>query len=97
MSIQYNTLLTPNITSVRFRLMSGNVSLHPLTPCIRAARLRKDSPPMTTPASAPNAGRLLTPGEVATIFRVDPKTVTRWAKNGRISSIRRAWACLRPR
>ncbi len=43
---------------------------------------------MTTPASAPDAGRLLTPGEVATIFRVDPKTVTRWAKNGRISSIR---------
>ena len=23
--------------------------------------------------------RLLTPGEVATLFRVDPKTVTRWA------------------
>ena len=33
-------------------------------------------------------GRLLTPGEVATLFRVDPKTVTRWAAAGRISSIR---------
>lgn len=32
--------------------------------------------------------RLLTPGEVATLFRVDPKTVTRWAAAGRISSIR---------
>ena len=32
--------------------------------------------------------RLLTPGEVATMFRVDPKTVTRWAAAGRISSIR---------
>jgi excisionase family DNA binding protein len=32
--------------------------------------------------------RLLTPGEVATLFRVDPKTVTRWAASGRISSIR---------
>ena len=32
--------------------------------------------------------RLLTPGEVATLFRVDPKTVTRWATAGRISSIR---------
>ncbi len=33
-------------------------------------------------------GRLLTPGEVASLFRVDPKTVTRWAAAGRISSIR---------
>ncbi len=33
-------------------------------------------------------GRLLTPGEVALMFRVDPKTVTRWAAAGRISSIR---------
>jgi excisionase family DNA binding protein len=32
--------------------------------------------------------RLLTPGEVATLFRVDPKTVTRWAAAGRIGSIR---------
>ena len=31
---------------------------------------------------------LLTPAEVANLFRVDPKTVTRWAKAGRISSIR---------
>src|SRR5579875_480148 len=32
--------------------------------------------------------RLLTPGEVAALFRVDPKTVTRWAASGRITSIR---------
>lgn len=31
---------------------------------------------------------LLTPAEVATMFRVDPKTVTRWAKAGRLTSIR---------
>jgi excisionase family DNA binding protein len=31
--------------------------------------------------------RLLTPGEVAALFRVDPKTVTRWAKAGRIGSV----------
>ncbi len=31
---------------------------------------------------------MLTPGEVASLFRVDPKTVTRWAASGRISSIR---------
>lgn len=35
-----------------------------------------------------NSERLLTPGEVAALFRVDPKTVTRWAASGRISSIR---------
>jgi excisionase family DNA binding protein len=35
-----------------------------------------------------NNERLLTPGEVAALFRVDPKTVTRWAASGRISSIR---------
>jgi excisionase family DNA binding protein len=38
--------------------------------------------------STQGRGRLLTPGEVATLFRVDPKTVTRWAAAGRISSIR---------
>lgn len=31
---------------------------------------------------------LLTPSEVAKLFRVDPKTVTRWAKAGKLSSIR---------
>ena len=31
---------------------------------------------------------LLTPLEVATLFRVDPKTVTRWAKAGKLTSIR---------
>jgi len=32
--------------------------------------------------------KLLTPAEVAAMFRVDPKTVTRWAKAGKLSSIR---------
>jgi excisionase family DNA binding protein len=31
---------------------------------------------------------LLTPSEVASMFRVDPKTVTRWAKAGKLSAIR---------
>jgi len=31
---------------------------------------------------------LLTPAEVAAKFRVDPKTVTRWAKAKKLSSIR---------
>ncbi|MEI2730972.1 MAG: BldC family transcriptional regulator [Dermatophilaceae bacterium] len=32
--------------------------------------------------------KLLTPGEVAALFRVDPKTVTRWAKAGKLTAIR---------
>jgi excisionase family DNA binding protein len=35
-----------------------------------------------------NAEPLLTPAEVAAMFRVDPKTVTRWAKAGKLKSIR---------
>jgi excisionase family DNA binding protein len=31
---------------------------------------------------------LLTPSEVASLFRVDPKTVTRWAKAGKLSAVR---------
>ncbi len=32
--------------------------------------------------------RLLTPAEVAVLFRVDPRTVRRWAIAGRIKSVR---------
>jgi excisionase family DNA binding protein len=32
--------------------------------------------------------RLLTPAEVAGVFRVDPKTVTRWAAAGKLPGIR---------
>lgn len=31
---------------------------------------------------------LLTPAEVAAMFRVDPKTVTRWAQSGKLTSVR---------
>jgi excisionase family DNA binding protein len=37
-----------------------------------------------TPAAEP----LLTPAEVAALFRVDPKTVTRWAKADKLTAIR---------
>lgn len=36
----------------------------------------------------PQEDALLTPAEVAAMFRVDPKTVTRWAKAGKLGSIR---------
>jgi excisionase family DNA binding protein len=39
-------------------------------------------------AKLPEPERLLTPAEVATMFRVDPKTVTRWARDGRLTAIR---------
>jgi excisionase family DNA binding protein len=42
----------------------------------------------STTGTSGGRDRLLTPGEVATLFRVDPKTVTRWASAGRIGSIR---------
>ena len=31
---------------------------------------------------------LLTPQEVSVLFKCDPKTVTRWAKAGRLTSVR---------
>jgi excisionase family DNA binding protein len=31
---------------------------------------------------------LLTPSEVAAMFRVNPKTVTRWARAGKLNAIR---------
>lgn len=36
----------------------------------------------------PDTDRLLTPAEVASMFRVDPKTVTRWARDGRLTAVR---------
>ena len=40
---------------------------------------------MTTPGATP---QLLAPREVAALFRVDPKTVTRWAEQGRLTTVR---------
>ena len=37
---------------------------------------------------AKDPDRLLTPREVAAMFRVDPKTVTRWAQAGKLASVR---------
>ena len=37
-------------------------------------------------AEAPDP--LLTPAEVAVLFRVNPKTVSRWARSGKLTSIR---------
>ncbi len=47
----------------------------------------------TSPDVGPDVGpgdpeELLTPAEVAALFRVNPKTVTRWHRSGKISAIR---------
>jgi excisionase family DNA binding protein len=39
-------------------------------------------------AHLPDAEVLLTPKEVAVRFHVNPKTVTRWAKAGKLTAIR---------
>lgn len=41
-----------------------------------------------TAQSAALTTDLLTPGEVATMFRVHPKTVTRWAAAGHLTAFR---------
>jgi excisionase family DNA binding protein len=41
---------------------------------------------MASPRHLPEP--LLTPAEVAAVFRVDPKTVTRWAVAGKLTAVR---------
>ena len=43
---------------------------------------------MTTTAQGPVTERLLTPAEVAGMLRVDPRTVSRWHREGRIAGFR---------
>lgn len=40
------------------------------------------------PDFSSQAPRLLTPAEVAALLRVDPKTVTRWARGGKLAAVR---------
>jgi excisionase family DNA binding protein len=40
------------------------------------------------PSQTTEGDQLLTPAEVAALFRVDPKTVTRWARAGKLQAIR---------
>jgi excisionase family DNA binding protein len=47
----------------------------------------ESAPPGASPANG-EPEELLTPAEVAAMFRVNPKTVTRWHRTGKISAIR---------
>lgn len=40
------------------------------------------------PTRTPHVDELLTPGEVARLFGVDPKTVSRWADAGKLDAMR---------
>ncbi len=43
---------------------------------------------MSTDLDLTEPDALLTPGEVALLFRVTPKTVTRWAEAGKLAAVR---------
>ncbi|MGQ0615609.1 MAG: BldC family transcriptional regulator [Acidimicrobiia bacterium] len=43
---------------------------------------------MAHPDDLDSPEALLTPAEVAALFRVNPKTVTRWARAGKLTAIR---------
>ena len=46
------------------------------------------SPYGSHPDSITDTEHMMTPGDVAALFRVDQKTVNRWAKSGKLASIR---------
>jgi len=48
----------------------------------------EDIHPLPERGAEPTFEALLTPAEVAAMFRVNPKTVTRWAKAGKLTSVR---------
>lgn len=45
-------------------------------------------PSVTSTNGDGETDRLLTPGEVARLFGVDPKTVSRWADAGKLNALR---------
>lgn len=67
---------------------------HDTNDTIRPYATPRPYPPKHTPTTKGHAmpledsPPLMKPGEVAELFDVNPKTVTRWARAGRISSVR---------
>jgi len=67
----------------------AGATVRALCPRLSSSRSSKETPvPTPTRSAGREAVELLTPGEVGRLFRVDPKTVTRWAKTGRLASVR---------
>ena len=59
-----------------------------MTSTISKTRTSQSGPGGGLDRSATRCGGLLTPAEVAALYRVDPRTVSRWAKAGRLDCIR---------
>ena len=89
-------LMVPSSGSVRIDPLSGIFRLSYYGPAVRVSVGVSRRPPLVNHnigrlavnTRPPESEALLTPAEVASMFRVDPKTVTRWAKAGKLSSIR---------
>ena len=74
------------MTSCDRALSVSNAILQLLSVTGQLPPKRERTTPVRTKIKPEN--RLLTPAEVAAMLRVDPKTVTRWARGGKLSSIR---------
>jgi excisionase family DNA binding protein len=68
---------------------SAKSSSHRVEPDVRPEHsTQEDTTKMSAPTLHKAQDSLLTPGQVAALFHVDPKTVTRWAHAGRLGSLR---------
>src|SRR5438067_2876975 len=72
-------------SSPRSYLLGRNRTCRP-NGCSPPTRRTRPQMAQTDDFDAPEA--LLTPSEVAALFRVNPKTVTRWARAGKLTAIR---------
>lgn len=83
-------LWRPRLLCLLLLTLGGSCPLHFGTTESRSAMTqlpsRTHAPSTDSPAVDNEA--LLTPSEVAALFRVDPKTVTRWACAGKLTSLR---------
>jgi excisionase family DNA binding protein len=71
----------PKVNSLNPRPFSGSAQQP-------GSNATSNNPQNSRVGPIPETEHLMTPGEVASLFRVDPKTVTRWAKAGKLTSIR---------
>jgi hypothetical protein len=78
--------ITPEHVTQRFRkLLIDGIRDHL---AMQEALAVSAEPRSASTARTLEAEPLLTPAEVATMFRVDPKTISRWTKAGKLTSIR---------
>lgn len=76
----------PTLHGEEIAASSGKTPEHP-TRGSTVERTREDAVAGSSTTSSNGAG-LMTPGEVARLFGVDPKTVSRWADAGKLPALR---------